>query len=228
MARRPPHYFGSASFEHFFDYGAEPSASKSLADIKRDYFRSIWTFLHQVSFQYPDEPTSADMANARTLLHTVATPTVLKCETCIKHFREHLEKMPARTLYSRAHFSQWLVDVHNDVNTRQGKIYVPYEEVKKMYLGKYSHIKGDGGDDHAPPIGCPASISASVKEKERVGGGDSKNEGDGTCSAGADDGSSDTSDKAKKIGLILLGTLLAGTIGAKVLTNRQDDKNIEN
>ena len=212
-------HLSHAGYEHFYDYGSADSVygSKSLADIKREYFRGIWTFLHNVSFQYPDEPTSVDVSTVKTLLRTVATPTVLKCETCIKHFTEQLDRMPRETLYSRSRFSRWLVDVHNDVNARQGKIYMPYEDVKKMYLGQFQieDTDNDASND-AAPIGCPA----------KNGGGDDDDDDDsGTCPVNSHSGGSDNSNgggKAKVL-MAVLGTLSIGALGVKMAQRSSRD-----
>lgn len=98
-----------------------------------DYYKSIWNFLHRFSFMYPENPTEEDKINARNLFKSIGNITVLECAKCVGHFKYHLDNTLDNSLTDKDTLSQWLVDVHNEVNARQGKKFFPYQEAVKLY-----------------------------------------------------------------------------------------------
>lgn len=80
----------------------------------------LWLFLHTISFNYPEVPSSVDKGNMLRFLKSLSE--VLPCKTCSDHFKRHLSQdMDASVLSSRETFSKWLFDFHNKVNARLGK-----------------------------------------------------------------------------------------------------------
>lgn len=89
-----------------------------------------WEFLHTISFNYPEEPTSSDKKNMSLFLKSLSK--VLPCEWCRKHFTQTLKDKPPQ-LNSRNDFSRWFVDVHNLVNKRLNKPQYSFQNVQKKY-----------------------------------------------------------------------------------------------
>jgi FAD-linked sulfhydryl oxidase len=80
--------------------------------------RSTWTFLHTMAAYYPDSPTLAERAGMRSFLNHFAK--FYPCGYCAGHLREYSMKHPPNVDNSWE-LSQWMCQVHNDVNERQGK-----------------------------------------------------------------------------------------------------------
>lgn len=94
---------------------------------------ALWTTLHTMSFNYPEQPTEEEKAQYRDFFH--ALKYVLPCGECRRHYANGIEKTyplePA--LKNRDTLSRWLVDFHNVVNKRLNKPIVPYDSVKEKY-----------------------------------------------------------------------------------------------
>ena len=89
-----------------------------------------WLFLHSITFQYPETPTFADKENFRTFFEKIQY--VLPCPTCREHYTQNINSNPIR-LNSRKELIEWLIDIHNEVNQKNGKRVLQYEEVYKKY-----------------------------------------------------------------------------------------------
>lgn len=97
-----------------------------------------WTFLHTVSFAYPDRPSPTQRAQMYTFLHSFAD--VIPCADCRMHFRKLLADLgpsadESEILESRDACSRFLVHAHNSVNARLGRVRYAYDDVRKMYTG---------------------------------------------------------------------------------------------
>jgi len=96
---------------------------------------STWKFLHAVSFAYPDTPSANDKKQMYELLLSVGK--FIPCKKCSSHFMSHLRstltsKELSYALANRDTLSRFLVDVHNEVNTRLGKKSYCYERVLRL------------------------------------------------------------------------------------------------
>lgn len=93
----------------------------------------LWLFLHTISFNYPEIPSSTDKHNMLKFLRSLSD--VLPCKTCSDHFKHHLaHDLDAAALASRDSFSRWLFDFHNKVNARLEKTTdYDFSKVSKMY-----------------------------------------------------------------------------------------------
>src|SRR5574343_1136900 len=96
-----------------------------------------WTFLHILSFNYPDNPTDTDKLNMKNYLMSLGN--VLPCEECRTHFFENAGKeINGQTLdialQSKRTFSRWMYDLHNLVNVQTGSTKkISFEEVQQIY-----------------------------------------------------------------------------------------------
>ncbi len=92
-----------------------------------------WKFLHAVGFTYPHKPTAEDKEHYRIFLEQLKY--VLPCSICRNHYKENLKRFPLHSsLGSQEDLSRWLVDVHNSVNEKTGKLSVEYDKVARHYL----------------------------------------------------------------------------------------------
>jgi hypothetical protein len=94
---------------------------------------SAWTFLHAVSFAYPEDPTSEHKNAALNLFDSLKF--LLPCGECCSHYCTVLDKNElTRALENRDKFSRWVVDFHNSVNLRLRKPVFSYKEAAQKYL----------------------------------------------------------------------------------------------
>jgi len=80
--------------------------------------RSTWTFLHTVAAYYPVNPTPQHRRSMLSLLQSL--PVLYPCNYCADHLGVEMQKNPP-DVSGRAQLSNWLCDVHNEVNERLGK-----------------------------------------------------------------------------------------------------------
>ena len=82
-----------------------------------------WAVLHTFAAAWKDNPTAADRRAMYAFLTSFGP--ALPCPKCGAHFQECVRRdvssPESPVLASRQTLSQWLVDVHNEVNRRLGK-----------------------------------------------------------------------------------------------------------
>jgi hypothetical protein len=88
-----------------------------------------WTFLHMVTFCYPQESTLTDQTRVRNFVDALAR--VLPCKKCREHFTALIASDPV-DLRSRDHLIEWGIRVHNKVNERLGKPILSHEDVVQL------------------------------------------------------------------------------------------------
>ena len=100
-----------------------------------------WTYLHTVTFAYPEHPTDENKVIMCRFLHAFAG--VIPCMRCRIDFTHILNESidpdcttahQNRFLQSRDALTRLLVDIHNTVNKKLNKKPVVYENVVKMYV----------------------------------------------------------------------------------------------
>lgn len=84
-----------------------------------------WHFMHAITLTYPEVPSDQDKERYRIFYESVGT--VLPCPACRRHYQENLKKLPIR-LETRGDLFKWLVDVHNEVNKKNKKKVLSYDE----------------------------------------------------------------------------------------------------
>ena len=96
---------------------------------------SAWTFLHTITYNYPENPTNEDKSNYLNFFDSLKH--VLPCKKCQAHYKENLKKYDINnSLNSRQDLVEWLIDLHNDVNRDTGKSVWTYSDV----YNKYNHL----------------------------------------------------------------------------------------
>lgn len=95
-----------------------------------------WTFLHTVTYNYPENPTEDDKRNFYNFFMNLQH--VLPCEKCKAHYKQNIKKYDLKNnLGSRQDLVKWLIDLHNDVNKDNGKPIWSYSEVYNKYQNMY-------------------------------------------------------------------------------------------
>lgn len=95
-----------------------------------------WQSLHNISFNYPYEPTEED--KKKYYNYFVALGDVLPCCSCRKHFKENINSEPTKFTYdvlkNRDTLTKWLFDIHKRVCGQVGFDYdITYEMMCKKY-----------------------------------------------------------------------------------------------
>jgi hypothetical protein len=104
-----------------------------------------WTFLHTITFQYPEYPTDLDKQKYYTFFNSLKN--VLPCPNCKEHYSENFENIPIR-LESREDLIEWLIDIHNEVNKKNNKRIYTYKEVYDIYNKMYDLGESKGNSDY--------------------------------------------------------------------------------
>ena len=95
-----------------------------------------WTFLHTVTYNYPENPTEDDKKNFYNFFMNLQH--VLPCEKCKSHYKQNIQKYDLKNnLGSRQELVKWLIDLHNDINKDNGKPILSYSEVYNKYQSMY-------------------------------------------------------------------------------------------
>ena len=94
-----------------------------------------WTFLHTITFNYPNNPSEKDKQNYYTFFDSLKY--VLPCDKCKKHYRDNSRDLKDN-LNSRDDLVKWLIDIHNDVNIKNNKSVWSYADVYNKYQDIYN------------------------------------------------------------------------------------------
>ena len=94
-----------------------------------------WTFLHTITFNYPNNPSEQDKQNYYNFFDSLKY--VLPCDKCKKHYKENSRDLKDN-LNSRDDLVKWLIDIHNEVNVKNNKRKYSYDEVINKYNNLYS------------------------------------------------------------------------------------------
>lgn len=98
-----------------------------------------WKFLHAITFTYPLQPTDSEREKYKQFFMSIGH--VLPCRQCGSHFLNEVHHMDVEKVFvNKESLSSWLVDVHNDVNERNGKRLVPYHVVRKWYSSSKDEV----------------------------------------------------------------------------------------
>ena len=104
-----------------------------------------WTFLHSVTLAYPDNPTDTDKTNYEKFFTSLQP--ILPCAKCSQNYYKHLQEDPiSNNLDNKKSLVNWLINVHNKVNSTNDKRVLTYNEVMNHYKLLYN------GDLSSKPI----------------------------------------------------------------------------
>ena len=93
---------------------------------------SAWTFLHTITYNYPENPSDNDKKNYHNFFDSLQH--VLPCDKCKGHYKQNIQKYDLNnSLDNRDDLVKWLIDIHNEVNKDTGKRVWSYSEVYNKY-----------------------------------------------------------------------------------------------
>lgn len=100
------------------DTSENASPSQECPPDSEQLGRSTWTFLHTMASYYPDQPDKNSQQSAIDLMNAMSR--LYPCSFCAKHLSKELTRNPP-DVSSRERLEQWMCELHNEVNARQGK-----------------------------------------------------------------------------------------------------------
>lgn len=100
-----------------------------------------WKFIHHIALGYPVEPTENDKNNYKSFFSLLGN--VLPCHICSDHYNENLLKHPLNdeVLSTKMNFINWTIDMHNEVNKKNGKKIYGYDEALILIKNNYNSIE---------------------------------------------------------------------------------------
>jgi hypothetical protein len=96
-----------------------------------------WKFIHHIALGYPNKPTNNDKNNYKSFFLLLGN--VLPCHICSDHYNEHLLIHPLndKVLSTKINFINWTIDMHNEVNKKNGTKIYGYDEALKLIKNNY-------------------------------------------------------------------------------------------
>lgn len=96
-----------------------------------------WKFIHHIALGYPNSPTENDKNNYKSFFSLLGN--ILPCHLCTDHYNEHLLIYPLTNtvLSNKTNFINWTIDMHNEVNKKNGKKIYNYDEALKLIKNNY-------------------------------------------------------------------------------------------
>lgn len=97
-----------------------------------------WTFLHSITFNYPDNPSQQDKNEYSDFFYSLAN--ILPCSICQNNFKKNLNDLPIKFyLQSKKLLTKWLFEIHNRVNIETNKKTITFKEFQNIYKKIYSN-----------------------------------------------------------------------------------------
>lgn len=103
-----------------------------------------WHFMHTVSMTYPEIPSDQDKEKYRIFYESIGE--VLPCPACRRHYQDNLKKLPIQ-LDSRADLFKWTIDIHNEVNKKNKKKILSYDEAFEAIKKNGMRMAKEKGDE---------------------------------------------------------------------------------
>ncbi len=95
----------------------------------------LWRGIHSVIRFYPEEPSETERESYKLFLMSLAK--VLPCDRCKEHFSEFLKNVNfSELLMNQFTLVKGIIELHNDINKRNGKPIMEYQDaLKVVYSG---------------------------------------------------------------------------------------------
>jgi hypothetical protein len=95
---------------------------------------SLWHFLHTMSFNYPNEPTSLQKKQYMNFI--LSLKNILPCKYCRINLIKNFKAIPLKMncMKNRYTFSKYIYDLHEHINTMLGKkSNLTYDDIRERY-----------------------------------------------------------------------------------------------
>jgi len=100
-----------------------------------------WKFIHHIALGYPNNPTENDKNDYKNFFTLLGN--VLPCSICSDHYNEHLLIYPLTdiVLSNKINLINWTIDMHNEVNKKNGTKIYSYREALELIKNNYEIIE---------------------------------------------------------------------------------------
>jgi len=97
-----------------------------------------WKFIHHIALGYPNTPTEIDKNNYKSFFSLLGN--LLPCHICSDHYNQNLLIHPLNdeVLSTKMNFINWTIDMHNEVNKKNGKKIYGYDEALTVIKNNYN------------------------------------------------------------------------------------------
>lgn len=98
----------------------------------------LWFFLHTISFEYPDNPSSEIKKYHIDFFKNIRG--VLPCDICRTHYTEFIKNNPIENyLDNKDSLIRWVLKCHNNVNKLNNKPEWSYDDLISKYTGIFKN-----------------------------------------------------------------------------------------
>ena len=92
-----------------------------------------WKFMHYVSLGYPENPTIDNKNRYKNFYYSLQD--ILPCEKCRENYKNNILEYPIDNhLENKDSLVQWVIYIHNKVNTELNKPTLEHQEATNLYL----------------------------------------------------------------------------------------------
>ncbi len=128
-----------------------------------------WKFIHHIALGYPKTPTLNDKNNYKAFFSLLGN--VLPCHICSEHYNENLLTHPLTdtVLSDKINLINWTIDMHNEVNKKNGTKIYGYDEalelIKNNYqiYESYENISSSNNNQNSPIIKSSKQLTEKPK-----------------------------------------------------------------
>jgi hypothetical protein len=98
-----------------------------------------WKFIHHIALGYPNTPTENDKNNYKSFFSLIGN--VLPCHICSDHYNQNLLIHPLNdeVLSNKTNLINWTIDMHNEVNKKNGTKIYSYDEALELIKNNYQN-----------------------------------------------------------------------------------------
>ena len=122
-----------------FRYEEKELKSRSIK-MNIEYWNIYWKCLHLISYLYSNEPSKESKDSILKLLIKLETDG-LKCINCKNHFINYIQSLDRQEIVKdKESLINFFIDLHNNINRRNGKKELNRVEVNKLYSDKKNII----------------------------------------------------------------------------------------
>lgn len=110
------------------------STTQPFSANPKDWGPSLWYYLHTAAYNYPSQPTHQEVKSMKNWLKCLHV--TIPCKNCSQHYKKYIDKYDKHLediCKSRTRLFEFFVDIHNQVNQRNGKPIVDYDKAYQMY-----------------------------------------------------------------------------------------------
>ncbi len=124
----------------------------------------MWHYLHTMSFNYPNEPTSENKKHYRDFV--ISLQNVLPCKYCRMNLKTNLKQLPLKMsdMKNRESFSRYIYNLHELVNKMlKKKSNLTYCDVRE----RYEHFRSRCTDENKPKLFKYKKYTLKKNKKEK-------------------------------------------------------------